>query len=622
MVIKQALWLLSLVTLAAQPGGGFSLHNKDLFSVSAAANSSWQSPGPANDERDDRPAKRLAGLLPAAGEERLAVLGELSKARDKRFIAPLIDLMRFARTSEEYIAIVETLRALTGEKLDAAATDTWERVIVWYGEHGELAPPPGYTAWKGELHAQLLDPRFKQFLYEGAAATVRVEEVVWGGVKVDGIPALVNPKKATPEQANYLVDSEPVFGVAINGDARAYPLRILDWHEMANDVVGGKAVALAYCTLCGAGVLYDATAGDQTFQFGSSGFLFRSNKLMYDRATNTLWNQLTGEPVIGKLAASKLKLKALPVVLTSWGEWKRQHPETKVLDLNTGHERPYEIGATYGRYFASPGTMFPVWRRSRALPRKARIYAVQVNGIAKAYPLDALNQAGGVVNDSLGGQNLVVVYRDAVGRVRLSPGWIGALREFRAGQSLIAGDNLSRPEAVRAPEQPPVADANDLRLETARERIATPLPVTNANDLTLEAARAVLQKRPELIRELTVEMMLAMPTEARLALLAERTSDERMGTRAEAGRFTPNFRNEVAQRGLIGETRAYERGNHTFKPGKAKDELIDERRVVWRVTEDALLSSEGETLPRLGGHLAYWFGWFAFFPQTKVFTAK
>jgi hypothetical protein len=599
-----------------QPGRACSLQRASPFSTSASTS--------ADKQADDRTAKRLAGLLPAAGEERLAVLRELARAEDKRFIAPLIDLMRFARGSEEYIAMVETLRALTGAKLDPAAADTWERVIVWYGEHGELTPPPGYTAWKGELHAQLLDPRFKQFLYEGAAATVRVEEVVWGGVKVDGIPSLVNPKMAAPGQADYLVDSEPVFGVAINGDARAYPLRILDWHEMANDVVGGKAVALAYCTLCGAGVLYDATVGEKTFQFGSSGFLFLSNKLMYDRETNTLWNQLTGEPVIGKLAGSNLKLKTLPVVLTSWGEWKRQRPETRVLDLDTGYERPYRVGATYGRYFASPGTMFPVWRQSSALPRKARIYALQVNGIAKAYPLDALNRAGGVANDSLGGQDLVVVYRDAVGRVPLSSGWVRVLREFSAGQSFIADASDPRLGALRAPGagEAPVADANDWRLESSRERIATPSSITHANNLTLAAARAVLQKHPELIRELTVEMMLAMPAEARLTLLDERTSDERMGTRAEAGRFTPDFRNEVAQRGLIGETRAYERGNHTFRPGKSKDELIDERRMVWRVTEDSLISKEDEKLPRLGGHLAYWFGWFAFFPQTKVFTVN
>jgi hypothetical protein len=226
-----------------------------------------------------------------------------------------------------------------------------------------------------------------------------------------------------------------------------------------------------------------------------------------------------------------------------------------------------------------------------------------------------------VANDSLGGRNLVVVYRDAAGRVPLSPRWIAALREVGAGQSFVAEANATRPEAPRAPGdgQPP---ANDPGLDAARERIAATPIIARANDLTLAAARAVLQKHPELIRELTVEMMLAMPAEARLALLAERTSDERTGARAEAGRFTPNFRNEVAQRGLIGETRAYERGNHSFRPGKEKDELVDERRVVWRVTEDSLLSSEGEKLPRLGGHLAYWFGWFAFFPQTKVFTAK
>lgn len=105
-------------------------------------------------------------------------------------------------------------------------------------------------------------------------------------------------------EADYLSDHEPVFGVSINGDQRAYPLRILDWHEMANDVVGGRPVARAYCTLCGSGILYDATAAGQTYVFGSSGFLFRSNKLMYDRTTNTLWNRLTGEPVIGKLVGS------------------------------------------------------------------------------------------------------------------------------------------------------------------------------------------------------------------------------------------------------------------------------------------------------------------------------
>ena len=282
--------------------------------------------------------------------------------------------------------------------------------------------------------------------------------------------------------------------------------------------------------------------------------------------------------MIGKLVGSKIKLTVLPEVLTSWGEWKREHPDTKVVDLNTGYERPYQVGATYGRYFASPGTMFPVWRQSRALPRKARIYAIQIEGRAKAYPLDALNRAGGVVNDTLGSRPLVIQYRDAVGRMPLPPKLLAALQ--RGGEKM-----------------------------------------TLANDLTLEAARAVLKAQPELINELTAEILLAMPTEARLTLLNERTSDERQGSLATRGMFTPDLRNEVAQRGLIGETRAYERGTHTFTNSKSKDELLDERGRVWRVTEEALVAPDGERLTRLGGHLAYWFGWFSFYPQTEIYAS-
>jgi hypothetical protein len=532
--------------------------------------------------KEEEAARLLQALLPPINSEELTrALNQLSHSKDKRFIAPLIDFLRFVNTTEAYLQVLKTLRALTGEEL-SPSEDAWEKITIWYGQHAELQPPPGYTGWKGELHARLIDPRFKQFLYDDAPAIARVEEVVWGGVRVDGIPALVNPRMKPAAEADYLIDREPVFGVSINGDNRAYPLRILDWHEMANDVVGGQAVALAYCTLCGSGVLYDSTAGGQTFQFGSSGFLMRSNKLMYDRVTNTLWNQLTGEPVIGKLVGSKIKLTRLPIMLTSWGEWRGQHPDTKVVDINTGYDRLYQVGATYGRYFADPGTMFPVWQQSRALPHKARVYALLIDGRAKAYPLDELNRAGGVVNDALGSRALVISYRDAVGRVPLPAKLQEALRQENG-----AG---------------PVAEF--------------------ANELSLEGARSILKKQPELVREFTAEVLLAMPTEARLTLLHERTSVERQGSHANKGMFTPDLRNEVAQRGLIGETRAYERAAHTFAPAKAKDELLDERGQIWRVTEEALVGPKGERLPRLSGHLAYWFGWFSYYPKTEVFKQR
>ena len=118
--------------------------------------------------------------------------------------------------------------------------------------------------------------------------------------------------------AEYLLDTDLVFGIEINGDARAYPLRIMGWHEMVNDVIGGVPVALAYCTLCGSGILFDTQleGTDEPLVFGSSGLLYRSNKLMFDRKTNSLWNQFSGEPVVGPLVGSDIKLKVRPITLS------------------------------------------------------------------------------------------------------------------------------------------------------------------------------------------------------------------------------------------------------------------------------------------------------------------
>ncbi len=508
--------------------------------------------------------KRAFIALSPWGEEteRERSLREIGRARDVRFIAPLVDLMRFAGSREEAVLVFETLRQLAGP--DAPAND-WSGMVEWVGRHPDIKPPAGYVGWKGLLHSAI-DPRFAEFLREGVNAKVRVEEVQWGGVRVDGIPALVNPRMIEARAASWLKDGDAVFGVSVKGDHRAYPLRILDWHEMANDVVGGVPVALAYCTLCGSGTLFDARAGGRTFEFGSSGFLFRSNKLMYDRQTKTLWNHLTGEPVIGELAAGSIRLERLPVVVTSWGEWRRQHPDTKVADINTGHKRPYHAGAAYGHYFGSTGTMFPVWLKSGALPEKARVFTLLIEGRAKAYALEALNRAGGVLNDNFAGRALVVHYRDAVGRVPLPKSWGGG----------------------------------------------------SANDLKLEDARAAIRRNPAIVRELTAEVLLAMPTATRLALLEDYTNDLRRGPLTGEHLIEAELRNEVASRGLIGETRAYERAAHRFRI-QARDTMLDERGRSWRVTEEALIGPQGERLARIPGELAYWFGWFAFFPTTELY---
>jgi hypothetical protein len=525
-------------------------------------------------------AQTLERLLPepgGAGIER--ALNEIEERPNAQFAAPLIDLLSFTRNRDQYMQILRILSQIGGEHVARSGEKAWEQWMNWYGERQNLKPPPGYTGWKGELLARLIDPRFREFLYPDAPARIRVEEVAWGGVKVDGIPALVNPSTKRASEAVYLNDQEPVFGVSINGDHRAYPLRILDWHEMANDIVGGKHVALSYCTLCGAGILFDTGTGGGGRLFGSSGLLYRSNKLMYDRETKSLWNQMTGEPVIGKLAEANLKLEVLPVVLTSWGEWKRRHPETKALDMETGYSRDYRPGAVYGPYFASTGTMFPVWKLSRQLPKKARVFVMYRDGTPKAWPTEELARAGGVVNDSIGKENVLILYRDAVERAPLPASWLAALpRKWRA--------------------------------------------IRDASDLNADAVKQVLKKDETLLAALTVDMWLAMPVDLRLALLEERSTRERTGASAPTGKISADLRNEIAQRGLIGETRAYLRGNLKFRRGAASGELADESGAVWKIEEEAIIGPEGRRLARLGGHLAFWFGWFAFHPSTEVYRAK
>ena len=164
---------------------------------------------------------------------------------------------------------------------------------------------------------------------------------------------------------------------------------------MFNDVIGGVPVSLAYCTLCGSGILFDTTVAGRTLPlvFGSSGFLYRSNKLMYDHATKSLWSTLTGAPVVGPLVGKGIVLKPLYLVTTTWGEWRRRHPETRVLSLDTGYDRDYSEGAAYRDYFATQRLMFNVPKLDDRLPNKAEVLAVRVaeaSGVQLAIAADFL----------------------------------------------------------------------------------------------------------------------------------------------------------------------------------------------------------------------------------------
>ena len=350
----------------------------------------------------DVDAAAHAALSADAGQRRDG-LQWLLRNGDAGAVAVLIQLLRWLPDQEG--RIVTRLETITG----ARPGRRWFEWMVWQQAHPEIRPYPGYTGFLADLLAGI-DPKFRRFVRADAPRTIRPEEIAWGGVAVDGIPALDNPAMIPAAAADYLNSDDQVFGVEINGDARAYPLRIANWHEMVNDVVGGVPVSLAYCTLCGAGILFDGrVAGrDRPFTFGSSGLLYRSNKLMYDRQTDTLWNQFTGRPVMGPLTGSGTELRVLPVVLTTWQAWRARHEGTRVLSLQTGFARNYGAGVAYREYFASPELMFPALFRDGRLSQKDLIFGLRVPGGVKAWPL-ADFAGGGVVNDQVGLLDVVLI---------------------------------------------------------------------------------------------------------------------------------------------------------------------------------------------------------------------
>ncbi len=318
-------------------------------------------------------------------------------------VAALIYALRY--NPEDKKEILKTLRTLTGQKIGA----DWFKWMLWQQANPQIKPFPEFDSFLSDFFAGI-DPEFKIFIRPGVKHEIRLEEIAWGGVMKDGIPAITNPELIPAADATYLSEDEPVFGIEINGDVRAYPYRIMDWHEMFNDVIGGVPVSLAYCTLCGSGILYetDVENRDKPFVFGSSGFLYRSNKLMYDKQTHSLWNQFTGRPVVGELTGSGIELKIVPLVTTTWGKWKRKHPDSKVLSLDTGFARDYTPGRPYGSYFASQDLMFPVLTGDKRLNPKDQVFGLRITGAEKSWPLTAFTNTK-IINDKVGVLQIVLI---------------------------------------------------------------------------------------------------------------------------------------------------------------------------------------------------------------------
>jgi len=242
-------------------------------------------------------------------------------------------------------------------------------------------PHPEYMRFKGLVLGRI-DNRMQQFFRPDSKTLIRLDEIDWGGVVVNGIPPLYHPKVLKAADARYLRDGNIVFGLVVNGEARAYPKRVLAWHEMAIDTVGGVDLTVVYCTLCGTVIPYDSVVGGRRRGFGTSGLLYRSNKLMFDEETMSLWSTLDGKPVVGPLVDTGLQMTSHPAVTTTWGEWRAEHPETTVLSLETGHKRDYSEGAAYRDYFSNDRLYFQVAKTDRRLKNKSEVLVMQVRPAA------------------------------------------------------------------------------------------------------------------------------------------------------------------------------------------------------------------------------------------------
>lgn len=312
---------------------------------------------------------QLINLLFLPDDLRDPTFAKLSNHWREAYTPMIIETMSLSRNDLAY-RFVELLRQKTGQNI-GLDINQW---FIWWWQQQPLVDD-NYAKFKSKLYG-LIDEKFKHYFSTEHATRIRLDEVRWGGVKQDGIPPLRQPKMISVDQANYLEDDNVVFGIEINGDARAYPKRILAWHEMFVDEIGGTEFAGVYCTLCGAVILYKTWYENSRHQLGTSGFLYRSNKLMYDRDTQSLWNTTWGEPVVGPLVGKDIRLQRSFLVTTTWGEWKRRHPSTTVLSLETGYQRNYDEGVAYNAYFSNDKLMFSISTSDNRLKNKDEVLAL------------------------------------------------------------------------------------------------------------------------------------------------------------------------------------------------------------------------------------------------------
>ena len=236
-------------------------------------------------------------------------------------------------------------------------------------------------------------------------ALVAADDVLPGGPPRDGIPAIDRPRFVSAAAVDFLARNDRVLGLVLNGVKKAYPISIMNWHEIVNDRIGNELVAVTYCPLCGTGMAFLAVVAGTPLTFGVSGLLYNSDMLLYDRQTQSLWSQIAAQAISGTHKGQRLV--AIPMSHTTWSDWQQRHPDTLVLSQDTGFSRDYHR-SPYTGYETSRKLFFPVKFRAQGYHPKERVLGLEINGRYKAYPFTELVKSTGAVRDHVAGKNIEI----------------------------------------------------------------------------------------------------------------------------------------------------------------------------------------------------------------------
>lgn len=244
------------------------------------------------------------------------------------------------------------------------------------------------------------------FILDGAL--VSPSEIQSGGVTRDVIPAIVEPKFVMAAEADFLREDDRVLGVDFAGQTRAYPVKILNYHEIVNDNFNGTPMVISWCPLCGSGIVFAALINNEAHTFGVSGLLFNSDLLMYDHQTESLWSQFVGLAITGPMKG--MRLVTVPASNTTWGAWLELYPDSLVLSDEQGYNQFNYGRNAYASYEINREIRFPIRQISRKFSPKASILGVEINQQFKAYPFKKLPKNKNRIEDEFAGQKLVIEY--------------------------------------------------------------------------------------------------------------------------------------------------------------------------------------------------------------------